>query len=181
MHRHDDAGAERHRDVPGDADHPDDADDPHHADDADDADDADGHSLQENPKLSLTITPNQATIPAGGVLDVRLRPRDLGPGDAKNVVVCAPIPAGFTLVSAPGGTRSGSQVCWKVGTLTKGAKPTLKMRLRAKSRTTPLRVTLRGTADASNASKVHATALRGGTRRVLITARPRAVTPRFTG
>jgi hypothetical protein len=72
-------------------------------------------------------------------------------------------------------------MCWKVGTLTEGAKPTLKMRLRAKSRTTRLRVTLRGTVTASNASKANATAQRGGTRTVLITPRQRAVRPRFTG
>jgi len=122
------------------------------------------------PTITLTLTPSVSTVPGGSVLTVKLDLRNLGPVDAIGVVVCAPIPDGFSLISAPGGKLSGGNVCWKVGTLVEGATPTLTMRLRAHGRVTPRRVVLKATADASNARKVSAKARRGRTRVVYITA-----------
>ena len=52
----------------------------------------------------------------------RITVRNRGRGIARNVVVCDRMPAGLTVVRAPGARRSGRDLCWRVATMRPNAR-----------------------------------------------------------
>ncbi len=79
-------------------------------------------SVPGKPKLSLTKGGKPGTVQAGGTVRYTLVVKNIGKASARNVRVCDTLPSGVTVTSTGGGTLSGGEVCWTVGTLAKNRR-----------------------------------------------------------
>jgi len=83
------------------------------------------------PKLVIVLTPSRRTLAVGQTMTLRLDFSNTGTAAASGAKACVTIPSGFTIVDADGGTVTGNQICFKVGTL---AAPDAKVHARRNGR-----------------------------------------------
>jgi uncharacterized repeat protein (TIGR01451 family) len=75
--------------------------------------------------LSMTKTADSNTVTAGNNTTYTLTATNNGPSDAANVTITDKLPAGVTLVSAPGCTLTASNLTCSLGTLANGSNATV--------------------------------------------------------
>lgn len=129
------------------------------------------------PALHL-VKQGPARATAGKVLRYTVKVTNTGNAPARNVVVTDRLPGGLTLVGRQG-TRSGSAVHFRVGTLAPGASKVIRVQVRSRTGLTGRRVNV-ATATATGVTRVTA---RAATRFVGPKARtrPAVVAPAVTG
>lgn len=132
------------------------------------------------PKLKVTIgTPRKAR--AGKNFGITVRTRNVAPAPAirasstrsgstaQSVKTCAKLPKGIFVVKANGGKVKGRTICWTRSSLAPGKTVTYRATVRS-SKGRSGKVTVRGTASASNSS--------GATVRISSSSQIRIVAPR---
>lgn len=114
--------------------------------------------VADAPKVVLSVKADRRSVKAGETIRVTLTAKNVRRLTAEGVVMCAPIPEGFVLVSAPGATIVDGRPCWKVGSLAGGKAAQRQMVLRASRFTSPKGIAFPAELNSANAGSQRATA-----------------------
>jgi uncharacterized repeat protein (TIGR01451 family) len=109
-------------------------------------------------KLKLTEQADPKVVKNGGDVHYTLKLRNVGKSTADKVKLCTAIPAGTTLVKAPGAHLINGEVCWTFKTLRAGHGVTKRFVLKMAASTLSGKVVNHSTATATKVSKVKASA-----------------------
>ena len=120
--------------------------------------------------LSLRKRAARAHVTAGARSRYAVTVSNRGTNPALTVRVCDTLPAGLTLMSAPGATVRGRTACWRIASLAGRASRTFTIDTRVNDVATARRITNRATAKGTNTRAVAG--------RASITADPRERRPR---
>ena len=69
----------------------------------------------------MVATNNRKTVRPGGEVRTTMLVRNVGPGVASRVLVCTPVPATSSFVSAPGAFFRQGRACWSIALLGEGS------------------------------------------------------------
>ena len=108
--------------------------------------------------LTATVLPARARVVSGRSMRIHLRVANTGTATASSLSACLVIPTGLSVLTAPGGRRTGRTVCFRRATLAPGRTVTSQVSVRANAtRTVVRRVT--GSVGATDVARVLASPL----------------------
>jgi uncharacterized repeat protein (TIGR01451 family) len=122
-------------------------------------------------RVSITKEANRARVSAFEPVKFKIIVRSRGPATARRLEVCDSLPALLTLRRAPGAKFRGGDPCWRIRSLSPGAKRTFKVTALAERTATARRVVNKATVRGANVSRQSDSA------RVLVRRAPRGDDP----